>query len=73
MKLEIKDFTFKTDGFPPIKTKAPASMYGTLFENGLIPDPFYGLNELSLTSLSETAVSSRHVFPFPTKCSAKNF
>ena len=38
MKLEIKDFTFKTDGFPPIKTKAPASMYGTLFENGLIPD-----------------------------------
>lgn len=33
--------------------KAPCTMYGVLFENGVIDDPFYGLNELELTSLSD--------------------
>ncbi len=32
---------------------APCSMYSVLYENGLIPDPFFGENELSLRSLSE--------------------
>ena len=33
--------------------KAPCSMYSVLLDHGLIDDPFYGLNELKLTGLSD--------------------
>ena len=36
-----------------IECKAPCSMYSVLLENGLIKDPFYGINELEITSFSD--------------------
>ncbi len=36
-----------------VRCTAPCSMYGVLLENGYIPDPFYGTNELELRHLSE--------------------
>ena len=36
-----------------IPATAPCSMYSVLLENGYIPDPFYGTNELELRHLSE--------------------
>ena len=36
-----------------IACTAPCSMYSVLLENGFIPDPFYGTNELELRHLSE--------------------
>ncbi len=36
-----------------IPCTAPCTMYGVLLENGLIPDPFFGENELLVRSLSE--------------------
>ena len=33
--------------------EAPCSMYSVLLDHGLIDDPFYGLNELKLTGLSD--------------------
>ena len=32
---------------------SPCSMYGVLLEHGIIDDPFYGLNELKYTGLSD--------------------
>ena len=45
-----------------IECKAPCGVYGTLLEKGLIPDPFYGTNEHSLTALSENDCSFRTEF-----------
>ena len=36
-----------------IPCQAPCSMYSVLLENKIIDDPFYGLNELELTKLSD--------------------
>ena len=36
---------------------APCSMYSVLYENGIIEDPFYGLNEQKYTSLSDYGCS----------------
>ncbi|MBQ8164114.1 MAG: glycoside hydrolase family 2 protein [Clostridia bacterium] len=36
-----------------LECKAPCSMYSVLLQHGLIKDPFYGLNELELTKLSD--------------------
>lgn len=37
----------------PIRTKVPSTVYGTLLEQDLIPDPFYRDNELTATKLME--------------------
>ncbi len=37
----------------PIETKVPSTVYGTLLEKNLIPDPFYRDNELTATKLME--------------------
>ena len=37
----------------PIETKVPSTVYGTLLEKGLIPDPFYRDNELDALKLME--------------------
>ena len=37
----------------PIETKVPSTVYGTLLEKGLMPDPFFRDNELQATKLME--------------------
>ena len=37
----------------PIETKVPSTVYGTLLERGLMPDPYYRDNELAATRLME--------------------
>ena len=37
----------------PIETKVPSTVYGTLLEKDLIPDPFYRDNELDALKLME--------------------
>ena len=49
----IENWKMIYDGYAPIDCKAPCSMYGVLLEKGLIEDPFYGINELKYTSLSD--------------------
>ena len=39
--------------FGTLPCTAPCSMYSVLLEHGKIKDPFYGLNELELTALSD--------------------
>ena len=41
----------------PIETKVPSTVYGTLLEKGLIPDPFYRDNELDALKLITIVVS----------------
>ena len=49
----IENWKMIYDGYAPLDCNAPCSMYGVLLENGLIDDPFYGINELKYTSLSD--------------------
>lgn len=58
----IKDFTMSFENYGKIKCSAPCSMYSVLLEQKLIPDPFYGLNELELTKLSEKDCEFEAVF-----------
>ncbi|MDD7738611.1 MAG: glycoside hydrolase family 2 protein [Fusicatenibacter sp.] len=37
----------------PIETKVPSTVYGTLLEKGLMPDPYFRDNELDATKLME--------------------
>ena len=37
-----------------LPTTAPSTVYQTLFEAGVIPDPFYGINELEVEWVGET-------------------
>ena len=49
----LKDFKMSFRAWEDIACTAPCSMYSVLYENGYIPDPFYGTNELELRHLSE--------------------
>ena len=48
----ITDFKMSVKDFKNVSCTAPCGMYGVLLENKLIPDPFYGTNDKSLTALS---------------------
>lgn len=37
----------------PVETVVPSTVYGTLYEKGLMPDPFFRDNELKATKLME--------------------
>lgn len=50
MLLNTWKMTYKD--YNGLECTAPCSMYSVLLQHGLINDPFYGLNELELTSLS---------------------
>lgn len=39
--------------YSKLECKVPCSMYSVLLDHGIIADPFYGLNELELTKLSD--------------------
>ena len=49
----IRDWTLHFEDYEPLPCQAPCSLYSVLYENGKIPDPFWGLNEKALTALSE--------------------
>ena len=49
----LDKWTMIYDEYDRLSCTAPCSMYGVLLEHGLIEDPFYGLNEQSLTALSD--------------------
>lgn len=51
--MKIENWTFRMEGFAPLPCQAPCTMYSVLWENGKIPDPFYGVNEQTLRSLGE--------------------
>ncbi|MBO7403137.1 MAG: glycoside hydrolase family 2 protein [Lachnospiraceae bacterium] len=55
---QIKDWNLKIIGDAPyagvsIPCKVPGTVYGTLFEAGIIPDPFYRDNELKLLPMMQ--------------------
>ncbi len=49
----IRDFTMTYGEYDALPCEAPCSMYSVLLQHGLIDDPFYGLNELKYTKLSD--------------------
>ena len=51
--MEIKNWFMSYDEYRDLACNIPCSMYSVLLEHGLIEDPFYGLNELAYTSLSD--------------------
>lgn len=58
----IKKWEMTYDSYDNIACEAPCSMYSVLLENNLIEDPFYGLNELGYTSLSDKPCSFKSKF-----------
>ncbi len=48
----IKDWKMDFGEYKELACTLPADMYSVLFAHGIIPDPYYGLNELDLTDLS---------------------
>lgn len=49
----IKNWKMKFLDYPVLDCTAPCSMYSVLYENKLIDDPFYGLNEQTYKHLSD--------------------
>ena len=49
----LKNWKMNYEQYKGLECTAPCSMYSVLLEHKLIKDPFYGLNELELTALSE--------------------
>ena len=47
--MRIENWKLHYEGFEPMNCTAPCTMLSVLLENGKIPDPFYGLNELDVT------------------------
>ncbi|MBQ3039976.1 MAG: glycoside hydrolase family 2 protein [Clostridia bacterium] len=48
----INDWKMDFGKYKGLTCTLPADMYSVLFAHGIIPDPYYGLNELDLTDLS---------------------
>ena len=53
----INNWKMNYGEYKGLECNAPCSMYSVLLQHGLIEDPFYGLNELKLTGLSDKACS----------------
>ncbi len=51
--MKITDWKMKYEDYDILNCTAPCSMYSVLLENNLIEDPFYGINEIEATKLSE--------------------
>ena len=49
----------------PIETKVPSTVYGTLLDRGMIPDPFFRDNELMATKLMENDFAYETDFSIP--------
>ena len=51
--MQLSSFTLLSPSYGPLETKVPFSVYQTLFDHGIIPDPYFRDNEKQLTALSE--------------------
>lgn len=51
--MKITNWKMTYDKYTDLPCTSPCSMYGVLFEKGLIEDPFYGINETEATKLSD--------------------
>jgi len=69
----IKNWKMTYDGHVDIACEAPCSMYSVLLENNLIDDPFYGLNELKYTSLSDKDCSFESKFEISREMMSKEY
>ena len=49
----IENWKMLYDVYGELECKAPCSMYSVLLQHSLIDDPFYGINELKYTELSD--------------------
>ena len=49
----LNNWKMNYEGYSALECTAPCSMYSVLLQHGLIEDPFYGINELKLTGLSD--------------------
>ena len=58
----IKNWRMTFRSYEDIECTAPCGVYGTLLENKLIDDPFFGTNEHSLTPLSESDATFKATF-----------
>ena len=67
----ISEWTFRYDKYKDLPCKSPCSMYSVLLEHSLIKDPFFGLNELDLTGLSDQDCEFTSVFEVDEKTLAQ--
>jgi len=58
----ITQWKLNYENYEALSCTAPCSMYSVLLEHGLIKDPFFGLNELELTALSDKDCEFTSVF-----------
>lgn len=59
---ELKKWYMNYRQYTDIECETPCSMYSVLLENKLIDDPFYGINEKKITSLSDFPVEFHSIF-----------
>lgn len=58
----INNWKMNYGEYSGLECAAPCSMYSVLLQHGLIEDPFYGINELKLTGLSDKDCSFESEF-----------
>lgn len=58
----IKDWTMSYAGYENLSCEAPCSLYDVLIKHGIIDDPYFGLNDIELTALSDSECVFESVF-----------
>ena len=69
----LTDWKMTFDGHKDLPCKAPCSMYSVLYEQGIIEDPFYGMNEREYMHLSEKDCKFECEFEVDEKLLTKEF
>lgn len=70
---ELLQWKMDYEQYRGLECQAPCSMYSVLLKEGLIEDPFYGLNETKYTSLSEKDCTFRCEFTPEEEVLAKEY
>ncbi len=60
--MRIENWSMLYEALPPLPCRAPCTLYSVLYEQGKIPDPYYGLNERELQYLAEKDCRFQAVF-----------
>lgn len=71
--MQIKTWNMTYGEHRDLACMAPCSMYSVLLEHGIIEDPFYGLNELESTGLSDKGCSFAASFVIDESLMAHDF
>lgn len=69
----ITNWKMDTVGHKGLDCVVPCSMYSVLYENGLIPHPYYGTNEKGLTALSRNNTTFYTEVQIPDEICAREF